>query len=176
MINREIIRYLLIGVIVLLLQALLFKRIYFGWNDFNYIQFLIYPILIFILPFRIPRAALVVTGFLFGFLVDVFYNSPGVHASALTCTAFLRPYVLKFLEPRGGYNVNGNPLNSRLGINWYLYYTGILLFIHLFFYFSVETFTYFYFVHIWLKTIFSFIFSMLIIVMHMVISRAFGPS
>jgi hypothetical protein len=109
---------------------------------------------------------LVIIGFVVGFTMDMFYNSPGVHMSASVFTAFIRPYVLKYIEPRGGYNVNDSPVSAHLGFTWYITYTSILMLAHLFFYFSIEVFTFYYILEIWLKTLFSFIFSMFIVLMH----------
>lgn len=173
--NRgEIIRISFFGIVLILLQVLLFKRLYFGWSGFNYVQFIVYPLLIFIIPFKTPRAALVVIGFILGFLVDMFYDSPGVHTSATVFTAFIRPYVLSLLEPRKGYNVNDAPTAKYLGMNWFLSYASILLFLHLLFYFTVEVFTLYYLGEIWLKTIFSFLFSMILLVIFAFLSETFS--
>nr|MBS0036690.1 hypothetical protein [Saprospiraceae bacterium] len=64
-------------------------------------------------------------------------------------------------EPRGGYKVATSPTAYHLGLNWFITYTSILMFLHHLFYYSVEIFTVELMLFIWLKTIFSFIFSML---------------
>jgi len=124
------------------------------------------------LPQRTPAPLVIFLGFLTGLSVDFFYNSLGVHAAALTLSAFVRPLILKQLEPRGGYNNNYSPTAHRYGKAWFGWYAGIFMFIHCFTYFFVEAFTPYYIVDIWLKTIFSFVLSYFLIFL---IQSLFNP-
>lgn len=156
--------------VMILIQVILLKRIYFGWENFNYFSFIVYPLAILLLPVRTPRIALILIGFFIGLLVDLFYDSPGVHASASVFLAFCRPYLLKTIEPRGGYPTQEmGPTRHHFGTNWFVTYVGIGMFIHLFIYFSLEVFTYVYFLEIILKTICSFIVSYICIVLYMLL-------
>ena len=159
-ITKNIIRFL----VIILLQVLVFKQI--QWANFNYLSIIIYPVVIMLLPIKIRNYQLLLIAFVTGLFVDMFYDSPGVHASAAVFTAFIRPFVLNLIEPRGGYGINTIPSKHHLGINWFILYASIITFAHLFFYFSVEAFTFHYFLDIWLKTIISFIFSMIFILIH----------
>lgn len=152
-----------------LLQVLVFKQMSPGWENFNYISVIAYPIFLMLLPLRTPHMLLVFLGFVLGLCVDIFYNSPGVHASASVFTAFIRPFVLGLLEPRGGYNLNHSPTKRRFGITWFALYASILLGAHLFFYFSVEAFTFYYIGQILLRTIASFIVSIIFVIIYQVI-------
>jgi hypothetical protein len=109
---------------------------------------------------------LLIIGFVLGFAIDLFYESPGVHMSACVFLAFIRPWVLKILEPRGGYPANSNPTANDFGLVWFMQYSGILLFIFLFFYFSVEVFTFSRFLEILLKTFSSFVVSFLAVFLY----------
>jgi hypothetical protein len=119
-----------------------------------------------LLPLRTPHSVLVLLGFVIGVVIDAFYNSYGVHASACVFIGFIRPFVLKLIEPKGGYLQNSSPTKRRLGTSWFFIYSSIILFIHLFFYFSVEAFTYYYIGDIILKTVSSFLFSIIIITLY----------
>ena len=145
---------------LVLIQGLVFQYIGVGWENFPYLHIVIFPLFILLLPLRTPLPLLMLLAFATGLIVDIFYNTLGVHASAAVFTAFVRPTVLGFLEPRGGYNVNFSPTVKRMGIGWSLRYVAILMFLHLFFYFSVEAFTFVYFVDILLKTLISYLVSM----------------
>ena len=161
----NIIRFLLLT----LLQALIFKEFAFGWGGRAYFQTLIYPLFILLLPMNFPRWLIILFAFIMGITLDVFYNSPGVHASASVFTAFIREPVLALLEPREGYSVNMSLTMQKMGSNWFFRYAGIMLAIHLFFYFSVDAFTFVYIFDILLKTFFSFIISIALIMMIMII-------
>ncbi len=151
---------------LVIIQGLVFKNIGVGWEDFPYLHIIVFPIFIILLPLRTPRALIILLGFAIGITVDFFYNSLGVHASAAVFTAFIRPFLLRIMEPRGGYNVNYSPTAARMGLGWFLRYASIMLFLHLFFYFSVEAFTFVYIVDILMKTIVSFVVSMVFIIIY----------
>lgn len=156
---------------LLMLQALVLKRIPLVYENLSYANVIIYPIFIMLLPLRISHSLLILLGFIMGISLDMFYNSPGVHASAAVFTAFIRPWVIKSLEPRGGYGVDDIPTMHKFGLNWFFLYASILLIAHLAFYFSVETFIFAYIFEIFYKTIFSFIISIALIMIHQFLLR-----
>ena len=151
---------------LLLLQILVCKRLSLSWEGFNYISVIIIPLFIILLPHRTPHVLLVLLGFVSGIAVDIFYNSPGVHASAMVLIAFVRPRILRLYEPRGGYAQNMSPTKSQLGINTFTFYAGSMLLIYLLMYFSVQAFSFVYIGEIVLRTIFSFIPSLLFIIIY----------
>ena len=157
---------------LLLLQGLVLKRISLGWDGVLYLNVLLYPLFIILIPFRTPRTAQLLLAFALGMLLDFFYDSPGVHASAGVFTAFIRPFILRRMAPRDGYNINHSPTLRRMGLTWFLTYASIMLAFHLFFYFSVEAFTFVFLGEIILKTIFSYVLSMIFI---LIVMGVFNP-
>jgi hypothetical protein len=158
-------------ILLLLIQTLILRRVTFDWGSMGYLHILIYPLFILLLPIKTPRALVLLLAFLMGTGVDMFYNSLGVHASALVFMAYLRPFVMKVLEPYGGYNVEDSPTIRNFGIGWFFTYAAILLFIHIFFYFCVEAFSFVFIFEIMLNTIFSFAISTIIIFIIQLILR-----
>lgn len=156
---------------LVLIQGLVFQYIGVGWERFPYLHIVVFPIFILLLPMRTPQPLILLLGFAVGMAVDIFYNTLGVNASAAVFTAFARPVVLKILEPRGGYNINFSPTAARMGLGWFMRYAAILMFLHLFFYFSVEAFTFVYIIDILLKTIVSFPFSMAFLIIFQAIFK-----
>ena len=154
---------------LVLLQGLVLQYIGTTWEDFPYLHIIVFPVFILLLPLRTPEPLVILLGFVVGMAVDAFYQSYGLHASAAVFTAFLRPRIIKILEPRGGYNINFSPTAERLGMGWFMRYAAILMFLHLFFYFSVEAFTFVYFTDILLKTIISYLVSMTFVIIYQVI-------
>lgn len=144
-------------VALLLFQVFILKSISQGWQGSFYFHIIVFPLFIFILPIRTPRALVMLIAFALGLAVDAFYDSPGLHASASVFTAFIRPFILKALEPREGYNVNHSPTKARMGFPWFWRYAAIMLLLHLGFYFSMLEFSPFFIANILLKTVFSFI-------------------
>lgn len=110
-------------------------------NNLNlgiYIHPYIYPMFIFMLPIHVPRWLLMVMGFLTGLIIDMFNNTPGMHASACIVIAYLREPILKILTPPTGYEAVDAPTLKYLGISWFIIYTLIMIFIHHLIYFFVE--------------------------------------
>ncbi|MEM9916453.1 MAG: hypothetical protein AAF990_00070 [Bacteroidota bacterium] len=164
--NSTILTHTLRFIGITLFQVLLLKGASPSWENFNYIQIFLYPVFIMLLPLRTPNTLVIFLGFVTGLAVDLFYDSVGVHASACVFMAFIRPAILALVEPRGGYNVNHSPTKRRFGIGWFTIYSSCLMFAFLFWYFSVEAFTFYYFWDILLRTLSSFLVSMVFVVIY----------
>jgi len=152
--------------IALLAQVLVCKHIILFTDEFTYGTILFYPIFIILLPLRYSKSVILLLSFILGLSVDIFYDSPGVHASASVFTAFIRPFFLRILEPDSGYSIQSIPSKHYYGIIWFMQYAAYLLLAHLFFYFSVEAFSFVFFKQIVLKTLVTFGLSYMIIVIH----------
>ena len=164
--NNVIVSNILRGLGLMIAQVLVFKRISQGFEGFNYIDILIYPVFFMLLPLKTPHALAVLIGFGYGLALDSFYGVMGLHAGTCVFIAFIRPFILAILEPKGGYNLNIGPTKVQLGLQWTLQYTSIMLVAHLFFYFSMDAFTFYYLFDILLHTLFSFVLSFIFITMY----------
>jgi rod shape-determining protein MreD len=125
MINR-ILRIGLIFILLILLQVLLFNNIQFS----GYVNPYIYIMFILLLPFEIPAWLLLIISFLTGFTIDVISGTPGMHSAATVVAGFVRPYVLRVISPREGYELSPNPSMFIYGFRWFLIYSSIIVFIH----------------------------------------------
>ena len=146
-------------VVLVLLQVLIFSNIELN----GYINPYIYILFILLIPFEVPGWLLLITGFLLGLAVDLFYLTPGMHASASVFAAFIRPYVLQYFSPRDGYETGTKPRVYYYGLSWFAKYSAILVFAHHFFLFAVEIFRFSEFHIIIVKTIISAAISTIII-------------
>ncbi len=145
------------------LQTLVLKEIHLSGNNQNLIFIIIYPVALLTLPFRVPHFFIILIAFCFGFIVDLFYMSPGVHAGACLWMVLFRPFLFRILEPKNGYQMDMSPTISDLGIIWFSKYASILLLIFFLAYFSLQIFTFVYIGEILLKTVLSFFVSTIII-------------
>lgn len=150
-------------IVLLLLQVLILKNIVILPP---YIQFIIYPLFILMLPFSLEPAIVLLLAFFMGLCVDMFYDSLGLHAGALVITAFARGIVSQAMEPRGGYKNTHFPTRSVMGTAWFIQYAAILMTIHLLFYFFYEVFLFSKIGLVLIQTILSFIASMILIVLY----------
>lgn len=163
--NSTTIRHIIRAVLILLLQVLVLKRIGLGdaWL-WRHGSIFLYPVIILLLPFRLSKLYVIAIGFLVGLLIDLFYGTIGVHAFALTATAYARGLILASLEPRGGYQLSMHPTSFSMGLNWLLTYTFFAMLIHVFLYYTAEIFTFVYIGQILLNTLITLILSLLVII------------
>lgn len=103
----------------------------------------IVPILYFLfilwLPFNISKTQLLLLGFLFGFVLDIFTKSPGLHASACTLIAYIRPFIIHLLMPKETYETNYiEPSIISMGFLPYMIYVFILTIMHHFYLILLE--------------------------------------
>lgn len=153
------------------LQILVFKRIDISIGNFSYLHLLVYPLFIMLLPIKTPKILVLLISFFFGLSMDMFYNSPGVHAGALVFMGFIRSYLLRIIEPTEGYTGESTPTIFKMGITWFLVYASVQLFLHHIVYFSFEAFSYVYLMEILLRTIFSFIASLILLMIFMILTN-----
>jgi hypothetical protein len=123
---------------IILLQILLFNNIILFYNTIPYI----YILFILILPFEINKVLLLCIGFITGLLIDYSFVSYGVHTGATVLIAFLRPFILQYIEPRGGYLPNTQPLLKYYGLIWFFKYALSIVLIHHFMLFFLYTFSF----------------------------------
>lgn len=156
-----IVRFLILG----LLQGLVLSEISIQVNGSPYFQVLLYPLFILVIPFSVSRPSQLFLAFALGLFIDMYYDSPGIHAAASVFTAYVRPFVLSWIEPRENYNLKDSPTKGQYGFVWFVKYASILMGIHLFTYFSIEAFTFYFIIDIFLKTISSFLITMVFVLM-----------
>ncbi len=157
---KYILKYIIWFIVLVVFQLLVLNNIQFS----GYINPYLYVFLILILPFETPFLILFTVAFLLGFAIDIGNNTPGIHASATVFLAALRPFVINIFAPRAGYNTETYPRASYYGVNWFLKYSALLVFLHHLFLFFVESFSFNNFFHTLLKVILSFAFSLTLII------------
>ncbi len=167
--KRNIIYQLFIFFIYLFLQVLLFDNMVLFRTAFCFI----YIGFILLLPLQISPIILILIAFLSGMAVDMFYSTPGINASASVFIAFLRPYWLSMITPRGGYEDVDIPRLKTLGFSWFTTYVLPLIFIQHLFLFIVEAGDLINFWFVINKTIFStvYTYSILVIGQYMFYAR-----
>jgi rod shape-determining protein MreD len=125
MIN-SILRFGLIFILLILLQLLLFNNIQFS----GYVNPYVYILFILLLPVEIPPWLLLLISFITGLIIDFFSGTPGMHSSATLMAGFFRPYVLRVISPRDGYEAGASPSMIAYGFRWFLSYTLLIVLIH----------------------------------------------
>lgn len=145
----------LIAQIVLMKHLVLFNTAF----CFIYIAFILF------LPIETNTLLLMVLGFVLGFMIDIFYDSLGIHASALVLVGFLRNIWLSRITPQGGYDAGEGPTLAANGVQWFIIYTLPIIFIHHFALFFIEAGGFGLLWYTFSKVFFSTIFTFLILLL-----------
>ena len=132
----EIIRNSVRFLLLVLLQVILVQNINLG----AYIILFPYVLFVLMLPFEANKHLVLFVSFLLGVVIDFFYDSSGIHTSACTLIGFVRPYVLKYIAPRDGYDIGVSPAVQDMGMEWFIRYAGTLIILHHLFVFYLEIF------------------------------------
>ncbi|RZK61021.1 MAG: hypothetical protein EOO59_06095 [Hymenobacter sp.] len=131
-IGWQLLRFALyVGLYVLLFDNSSVVLFGLGWNFF-YLGFLLF------LPIDTPIALQLVLGFGLGFAVDIAHDTGGLHAAAAVLVAYLRPWVLRLLTPRDGYDAQDTVNVHQMGWQWFLVYLGLLVTFHHLAFFLLE--------------------------------------
>lgn len=142
-------------------QAFIFNQLEIGWG----LQFMIYPLFIFLLPIEMPVIYAMLVSFLLGGVIDSISNTYGLHASSAVLVAYLRPMLFKIFEPRDGYEANQELTFLNADFSWIIRTHGLLLLIHHFWFFTIEIFKFNEILYIFQKTFISLPVSFLIMVL-----------
>lgn len=108
------------------MHILIFKNL----SLFNYAPCFIYVGFILLLPFSTPPILLISLAFISGLIIDIFYDTIGINAAACVLVAYIRPYIINLLTPKGGYDKGVDVTVQTLGFQWLVSYAAIIIFIH----------------------------------------------
>ncbi len=143
----------------LLIQILLLSNVIF----FEAAQIWLYVGLLVTLPLSISRVQVLFFALLYGLIMDLFYNTLGLHMACTVLIAFLQPVVLKlFLEsaPSSATGEGEYITVKTNGLVWFLLYAGTLFLIHHFTYYIIDAAGFNWFGYTVKKIILSTIFSL----------------
>ena len=131
---------------LIFLQVVLFSKMSIG----RYVPY-VYIMFILRFPIRFDKSLFLLCSFLLGLSLDVFFNSGGVHAAACTIMAYFRPLALRFAFGR---NYEHQTIKlTRVSLSARAAYVSILVVMHHFVLFVLETFNFKFFLFT-LKSIF----------------------
>ncbi len=148
---NRVLQYFAAFVVLILLQLLIFNNIEFS----GYVNPYIYVMFILILPMAIPSWILLLLSFLTGSVIDIFSGTMGVHAFATVMAGFMRPWVLSLNITAEASEPDMSPSSQASGLRWFFIYTVTVVFIHHFWLFFVEVFSFNNFFHTLLRVLLS---------------------
>lgn len=108
-----------------LLQVLMLNKLHL----FGYATPFIYIYTLLKLPSSASRNEQLLWGFASGLIIDIFSNTPGMHAAATTLLAMLRPGILSLYQPKGDTD-EYRPGIHAVSFSFFLRYTLTAVVIH----------------------------------------------
>ena len=156
-----ILRFGLFFILLIVLQVLLFNNIQFS----GYVNPYIYIMFVLLLPVEIPSWLLLLLSFVMGLILDFFSGSPGMHSSATVLTGFVRPFILRVISPRDGYEARSEPSMMAYGFRWFLIYTVLIVLVHHTALFYIEVFRFADFFRTMLRVLLSSLFTVTFILL-----------
>ena len=133
-------RYLyeiMLFVALILLQVLLLNRI----NLFGIATPVLYGYFLLKLPVGRNIYYVITSAFLMGLIIDIFLNTPGMNAAAITIVAAFRKNILGLFFEREGYDDFVPGINTAAGP--FVRFTVFMVLLHLTLLFFIESFTLF---------------------------------
>ena len=124
--NRSTIIQTLSFFLYLTVQILIFKNAVLFHTAFCFI----YIAYLLLLPVETNPLTLMFIGFAMGLVMDMFYDSLGLHALSSVLIMYLRNHWLMRLTPQGGYDTYAIPGIGMSGAQWFLVYITPLILVH----------------------------------------------
>lgn len=127
---------------------------------------LIYPLILLLMPVNTPNWLSMLLGFVVGITMDMFSNTPGMHAAACVLLGYVRPYLLDlFFQQNIKELGDTTPTLFRMGFRSFLLYVVMAILIHHFFFYIIQIWSFKNFFYILFKTLLSSILSLLLILL-----------
>jgi hypothetical protein len=158
--SQTVIRLVLTFVIYLILQIVVIRNFVF----FDVAFCFVYIACILLLPDEIDPIWVILISFLIGLLVDIFYNTAGIHASASVLIGYMRGYIIKFLFPTKGVENEVVITLKDMGAERFVRYVAVLTLVHHSMLFFVEAGGFQFFLITILKIICSVVFTTFMII------------
>jgi len=146
-------------ILLVLFQVLIFNHI----NFLGYLNPYVYISLIAFFPVRNNRIIIMLLSFFLGLSIDLFLDTGGIHAAACVFIAYIRPILLK--SAFGMIYEHQTVRFEAVDFGAKLTYIALLTLVHHLVLFSLEIFSISKVIFILQKTLFSSIFSIILIIL-----------
>jgi len=134
--TRDLISYFIRFSLLIIVQIFLLNNVQFSGllNPYLYVYFLI------VLPVDFSPNIGLLVAFAMGIIIDMFSQTMGMHTISAVFLAYARPYILRYMAPRDGYEFSRNVSIKQMGWLWFLTFSGLMVFLHHFVLFFIESF------------------------------------
>jgi rod shape-determining protein MreD len=158
---RELTRNISNFIFLILIQVLILNHIEFS----GFVNPYLYVLFILLLPFETPRWLQLISSFFLGLAIDMFMQTWGLHTFASVFIGYIRPYLLKIVAPRDGYEAGTLPGIKHFGFEWFMKYSVIIVLSHHLVLFYLEAFKFHQFFSTLLRALLSSVFTLILIML-----------
>lgn len=134
--SSNVIRLLLLYLITMVVQIVILNNL----SIINFANPQIYVLFLLSLPYGIGTIPMMLYAFATGIVLDLFCDTPGMHAASCVLLAYVRRFVLNMLAYRDAYKDDELPSVRAYGWGWYMKYVTLLVTIHHVSLFLIEQF------------------------------------
>lgn len=166
MLNLRLLGNIVIIVFLVLLQALIFSKINFNHIATPYI----YILFILLYPAYRNRYVFLLLCFLLGWGVDLFEDTGGIHAFACITIGFLSKYIIRMVSGTKFFELEEFRYSDFNAGQW-IFYTVLMVFIHHFLLFFMESLSFSNFGGIMKRTVFCSAFTLLFVYFYLILFR-----
>ena len=157
----NIVKYVALFIVLVLFQIFIGKNLIIMGTAFCFI----YVLFLLMLPVENGVVSSLLLGFLIGVLIDMVYNTGGMHSAASVLVMFFRSRWLNAITPQGGYDAGTYPSLHVGGMTWFIGYAWPVIFIHHLIIFFLESYGFSFFWHTLNKALMSSIFTITLAVL-----------
>jgi hypothetical protein len=158
---RSLLSYTFVILTLVVVQILFLKNLALFGHAFGFL----YLLGLLILPSTLRTIPLMLLAFVLGFILDVFFETIGMHTAAATLFAFLKPFWLKTASPTGGFDEAEEPSLSQIGLGRYVSYAFPLLLVYSLAFFVADQWGTGVFFGVLSKSFFSALFTLLLTIL-----------
>jgi rod shape-determining protein MreD len=149
MLNNQISINITRFILLVLVQVWIFNNL----NLLGYINPMVYVLFLYWYPLRQNRSVFLVVSFALGFVIDIFSDTMAIHAISAMTMAYIRPLLLRFCYGNN-YEFQGFSYTNTTRLQR-ITFMILLIVIHHLIFFSLEILSFYHFVLILKKVLFT---------------------
>ena len=134
---RDLLLHITRFILFVAVQVFILKKL-----DITFVNPQLYIMFILMLPVQLNPGWLLLSGFILGMTVDVFYNTQGLCAFAAVFLAYFRIFYLRTTLSKDQLDTIRQPDIASTDVQWFLIYATVCSFVHHFVLFFAEVFTF----------------------------------
>lgn len=158
--SKHVVLLTLSFIFLMAAQVLIFRNFVIFHVGFSFV----YLLFLLSLPSETGFSTGMILALISGLIIDLFYQTLGIHAAAAVFIMFIRPFWMGIILPRGGYEESDMMITNNYGAGWFIGYAAPLVFSYCCIVFFVEAGTSQFFWHTISKALVSTLITLVFVI------------